>query len=352
MSDDRHSKTEQPTAKRQKEAGKKGGPPRSKEIAAAVSLLLAAAGLAWTGERIVTGLMELTRSTLGHLESMPVTNDNVYRLMLDSSWTFVRLMTPFFLVATLAGVVVAMGQGGITVSMERLALKTDRLNPLNGFKRLFKAEMAMEMAKSMVKIVIVAYVAYRAISTEADAIILLLGQDLQAVIAVLGRVSLRLLLHSCGVLLVLGALDYAWVKWRHLQELKMTKQEVKDEQKESEGDPKVKSRLRSLQFERARRRIVLVVPEADVIVTNPTHYAVALKYDPKRASAPVVLAKGVDHLALKIREIARQHKVMIVENRFLARELYAQVKENAEIPESLYVAVAEVLAYVYSLRQQ
>ena len=151
-------------------------------------------------------------------------------------------------------------------------------------------------------------------------------------------------------MLVLSALDLAFIKWRFIQSLKMTKQEVKEETKESEGDPQIKGKIRRMQFEQSRRRLKQVIPTADVIVTNPTHFAVALKYDRDKMGAPIVIAKGVDHMAQQIKAIARESKVMLVENRFLARELYAQVKEGQEIPEALYAAVAEVLAYVYSLK--
>jgi flagellar biosynthetic protein FlhB len=196
----------------------------------------------------------------------------------------------------------------------------------------------------------VAYVAYRTLRQETEGIVFLGGRDITEIIDSFGHIAFKLILHIGGILLVLGILDYFFVRWRFTQNIKMTKHEVKEESKETEGDPQIKRKMRSIHMERARRRYLQIIPTADVVITNPTHFAVALKYDRERMYAPVVIAKGADYLAQKIKEIARENKVMLVENRFLARELYAQVKEGEAIPEALYAAVAEVLAYVYGLK--
>jgi flagellar biosynthetic protein FlhB len=185
---------------------------------------------------------------------------------------------------------------------------------------------------------------------ELDSIIYLVESDVPGIMEFVGRLSLRLVLHISGIMLLLGVVDLFFVKWRHIQNLKMTKQEVKDEAKDMDGDPNIKGKIRQQRMAMYKRRLQSTIPKADVVITNPTHYAVALKYDKAEMSAPVVIAKGVDFLALRIKEIARENKVMLVENRFLARELYAQVKEGEEIPEALFAAVAEVLAYVYSIK--
>jgi flagellar biosynthetic protein FlhB len=185
---------------------------------------------------------------------------------------------------------------------------------------------------------------------EVSNVLFLTETDIQGLIEFVSHISFKIVLHTCGILLVLALLDFAFVKWRFIQNLKMTKQEVKDEHKESEGDPKVKGKIKRLQLEKAYRRLKQIIPTADVVVTNPTHFAVALKYDREKMAAPFVIAKGADHLAMRIKVLAKDNNVMLVENKFLARELYAQVKEGEEIPESLYVAVAELLAYVYSIK--
>jgi flagellar biosynthetic protein FlhB len=183
-----------------------------------------------------------------------------------------------------------------------------------------------------------------------DAIIFLVHGDFGSIVSYLGHITFKVVLNCCGTLFVLAVLDLAYVKWRFTDNLKMTKDEVKEEHKQMEGDPKIKGKIRQIQFAQARRRMRKIIPTADVVITNPTHFAVAIKYDREKMSAPVVIAKGVDHMAQQIKLIAKDHNVMLVENRFLARELYAEVDEGKEIPEKLYAAVAEVLAYVYSLR--
>jgi flagellar biosynthetic protein FlhB len=248
------------------------------------------------------------------------------------------------------GLVVSICQGGLSFSVEKISFNPGRLNPLSGLKKMFNADALAEIFKSILKLVIVAYVAYLTLRQETEGVIFLGGRGISEIVDSFGQIAYRLVLRIGGILLVLGILDYFFVRWRFTQNIKMTKHEVKEESKESEGDPQVKGKMRSIHVQRARKRYMQIIPTADVVITNPTHYAVALKYDRNRMYAPVVIAKGADYLAQKIKEIAKENKVMLVENRFLARELYAQVKEGAEIPEALYAAVAEVLAYVYGLK--
>jgi flagellar biosynthesis protein FlhB len=243
-----------------------------------------------------------------------------------------------------------MGQGGISISSERLKFDITKLNPVQGMGKLFKKDSIFEVAKSFVKLAIVGYMAYKILTEELDGIIFLVDQDLSGILEFIGHIAFKIVLHTCGVLIVLAVIDLAFVKWRFLDNLKMTKQEVKDEHKNAEGDPAIKSKLKQKQFQMARRRMRQIVPTADVVVTNPTHYAVALKYDRMKNAAPVVIFKGVDQMALQIKILARENNVMLVENRFLARELFSEVDEGQEIPESLFAAVAEILAYVYSLK--
>jgi flagellar biosynthetic protein FlhB len=193
--------------------------------------------------------------------------------------------------------------------------------------------------------------AYKILTEEMENIIFLVDSDLPGILAFIGHLSFKIVLHTCGVLIILAVIDLAFVKWRFLDNLKMTKQEVKDEQKNSEGDPAVKGKLKQKQFQMARRRMRQIVPTADVVITNPTHFAVALKYDRTRMAAPIVVFKGMDEIAQQIKIVARENKITLVENRFLARELYANVDEGQEIPERLYAAVAEILAYVYGLKK-
>jgi len=260
------------------------------------------------------------------------------------------ILAPFMLMVMFAGLASTIVQGGVSLSSERILPKLDKLNPVTGAQRFFRKEALVESVKSFVKIIIVGFVAYRILKDEVYNILYLTETDMNGILDFVGHISFKLVLHSCGMLLILALLDLAFVKWQFIQNLKMTKQEVKDEHKNAEGDPQVKGKIKRMQFEKAFRRLKQIIPTADVVVTNPTHFAVALKYDRERMAAPIVLAKGADNLAMRIKSLAKENNIMLVENRFLARELHAQVKEGEEIPESLYVAVAELLAYVYGLK--
>ncbi len=351
MSDvDKQSKTEQPTGKRRSDAEKKSGPPRSRELTSTLALFSAFLFLYWGGGAMAARIKEFCRDFLGNAGTYTLTQASVHELMLKTVGTLAYALGPFLLAMVTAGIAVSIGQGGWSFNTSRLSFNPGRLNPVGGAKKMFNFDALAETGKSFVKLAIVAYVAYHTLRGEADEVLFLGDHSLTEIIEYFGRLAFRLVVHLLGTLLVLGVLDYLFVRWRFTQNIKMTKQEVKEEHRESEGDPQVKRRMRGIQMERARKRYTRIIPEADVVITNPTHYAVALKYDRSRNSAPVVIAKGADYLAQKIKEIARKNNVMLVENRFLARELFAQVKEGQEIPETLYAAVAEVLAYVYGLQ--
>jgi flagellar biosynthetic protein FlhB len=291
------------------------------------------------------------RDIFGGLATSDISYAGAHTLMIKQFGYIGVMLAPFLLIVAVAGLAVEMSQGGVVLSSEKLKFDLGKLNPLQGVKRLFNKDSLFEVAKSFLKLVIVGYMSYKILTEEINGIIYLVDQDLQGILAFIGHISFKIVLHTCGVLIVLAVLDLAFVKWRFLDNLKMTKQEVKDENKNSEGDPQIKSKLKQKQFQMARRRMRQIIPSADVVVTNPTHYAVALKYDRFRMGAPVVLFKGVDEIALQIKIVARESNVTLVENRFLARELYSQVEEGGEIPEGLYAAVAEILAYVYSLKK-
>ena len=348
---DKHSKTEQPTDKRIQESREKGNIPSSQDFAATIGLAVAFIALYTMGNFMFAALKNCIREILGNLAANEVTQAGIYTLMLKMFSTVGMVLAPFMLVVIVAGVTTSVAQaGGITISGEALSFKFDKLNPIKGMSKFFNKQSAFQIFKSFIKILIVGYMAYKILRDEVDGIIFLADGDIQGIINFVGHISFKLVLHTCGVLLILSILDLAFVKWQFIENLKMTKQEVKDEHKNMEGDPQIKGRIRQMQLERSRRRLRKIIPTADVIITNPTHYAIALKYDREKMAAPMVIAKGVDFLAQKIKEMARESKIMLVENRPLARELYGQVNEGEEIPEALYAAVAEVLAYVYSLK--
>jgi flagellar biosynthetic protein FlhB len=349
MSEDKHSKTEKPTAKKLEDAKKKGVP-HSRDLTSVVTLIAAIVALYNTGGYMFSTLKQTCGEILGGVGTYPVTDAGVHSLMIKLMGVMLSVLGPFMLIVIVAGLVATMAQVGFSIHSERLEFSFDRLNPVANFGKLFNKDSLVEVVKAILKIAIVGYMAYKILRDEMDSIIYLVESDLGGILEFVKHIAFKLVLHTCGVLLILGVLDLVFVKWRFIERLKMTKQEVKDEHKESEGDPKIKGKIRQMQFQQAQRRLRKIIPTADVVITNPTHYAVALKYDRQSMAAPVVIAKGVDEMAQQIKQIARENSVMLVENRFLARELHAQVQENEQIPESLYAAVAEVLAYVYSLK--
>ena len=348
--DDKHSKTEKPTGKKISDAKSKGKVPRSREMTSAISLIAAMTALYATSGMILTTMKRDMREIFGGLASIDVSYAGAHSMMIKQFGYIALILAPFVIIVAAAGVLVEMSQGGITISSEKLKLDLGKLNPISGMSKLFNKDSLFEVAKSFMKLAIVSYMAYKVLTEEMEGIIYLVDRDLSGILDFIGHLAFKIVLHTCGVLIVLAVLDLAFVKWRFLDNLKMTKQEVKDEHKNAEGDPAVKGKLKQKQFQMARRRMRQIIPTADVVVTNPTHYAVALKYDRTRNAAPQVLFKGVDLMALQIKIVARENNVMLVENRFLARELYSQVEEGAEIPEGLFAAVAEILAYVYSLK--
>ncbi|WP_224983758.1 flagellar biosynthesis protein FlhB [Geomonas agri] len=352
MSDDKHSKTEKPTSKKISDAKSKGNVARSREMTSAVTLIAAMVALYASSGIMLKTLQGTMRDIFGGLATMEITPAGVHHLMIKEFANLGIMLTPFMLVCLVAGLGVEISQGGVNLSSEKLKFDLGRLNPVQGVGRLFNKDSLFEVAKSFIKMAIVGYMAYKILAEEMEGIIFLVDQDLQGILQFIGHIAFKIVLHTCGVLIILAVLDLAFVKWRFIDNLKMTKQEVKDEHKNTEGDPAIKGKQRQKAFQMARRRMRQIIPTADVVVTNPTHYAVALKYDRFKMSAPVVLFKGIDQMALQMKIVARENNVTLVENRFLARELYAQVEEGYEIPEGLFAAVAEILAYVYSLKKR
>lgn len=288
-------------------------------------------------------------STMGGFE---LTESNMYILSLKLFALIFMLLAPLVITVIVTAIMsnIIQDNGQFDFHTERLAFDITRLNPINGLGKLFNRDSLMEMVKSFLKLLVVGYITYRVMKDESQNIAFLAEADIETIISYGGHIAFDIVTHACGVLIVLGVLDLIYVKWRYIDNLKMTKQEVKQETKEHDLPPEIKGKIKKMQFQMARRRMIKIVPTADVVITNPTHYAVALRYERERMLAPIVIAKGADVMAQAIKKIAREHKVILVENRFLARELYDQVKENEPIPESLYAAVAEVLAYVYRLK--
>ncbi len=324
----------------------------SQMLTSSLTLLVGIVSLYVFGSFMMDGLKENAVKIFSTMGKFQLTESNLYILMLKLFGTIVLLLTPLIvtIIATSTLSSVIQDGGRLEFRMSRLTVDFSKISPMSGFKRLFNKDALVEMLKSLLKLLVVGWIAYRVIQDEMQNITFLAEANIETIFSFVGHVSFKIVTHTCGIMLVLGVLDMMYVKWRYMENLKMTKQEVKDERKDSDGNPEIKNKIKSMQYQMARRRMVKIVPLADVVITNPTHYAVALKYDRQKMIAPLVLVKGVDVMAEAIKKIAREHQITLVENRFLARELYDQVKENEPIPEALYAAVAEVLAYVYKLK--
>ena len=349
-------KTEPATQKKLDDARKEGKVAKSKDLTQGIDLLvlflLIKIFVSYMGGRF----MSLFDSTLGRMaEFMSVNQKEVsmaaFSTVLNNAiLELFLLIWPFLVFGFVITFIVTVYQVGWKVTAKPMEPKLSKFNPINGFKRIFSKDSLFELLKSIVKVGVIAYVAYTNIVDEADNLFILYEIDLNQAIALVGNIIIDFGIEISVVFIVIGLVDYIYQKWKFGEDMKMTKQEVKDEYKNTEGDPQIKGRIRQKMREASQRRMMQDVPKADVVITNPTHFAVAIKYDAEVSKAPVVVAKGEDYLAQKIKEVARENHVEIVENKPLARMLYHNVYIGAEIPPELYQAVAEVLAMVYHMK--
>jgi len=262
------------------------------------------------------------------------------------------ILSPILIAMVATGLVVNFAQVGFYITPEPLQPKLEKLNVIKGLKKLFAMRSLVELIRNILKLVTIGWIAYTAIMSESKHFVTAIDSDVLTLLAFIGKAAFRIGIKTALAFLVLSALDYAYQKWEFEKGIKMSKQEIKDELKQYEGSPLTKSRVRRVQQQLSRMRQAREIPKADVVITNPTHLAVALKYDPDNMGAPTVLAKGARLLAEKIKKIAREHNVPVVENKPLARALYQAVEVGGEIPGHLYKAVAEILAHVYRLKNQ
>ncbi|HEX9653234.1 MAG TPA: flagellar biosynthesis protein FlhB [bacterium] len=345
-------KTEQPTGRRLQETREKGQVAKSAELNSALILITGIMMLYFTGGTILSQLLDQFKIVYGDLNGMSREVTSVQSLMSAGLKPFVAVVAPLLIVLTIVAIGSNVAQFGFLFTTEPLLPKFDKLNPLAGFKRLFSARALVELLKSIFKLVIVGGIAYSTLLKQSDRYLLLLDESVGEILYFTGAVVYQLTIRISGALLVMALFDFYYQKWQHKKDLMMTKEEVKEEAKQMEGDPLVKSAIRSLQMTRARQRMMGSVPEADVVITNPTHLAVAMKYDVEKMNAPVILAKGARLLAARIREIAQRHGIPIVENKPLAQSLYKIGEPGKEIPVELFHAVAEVFAHVYQMRNR
>lgn len=343
-------KTEEPTAKKRADAKKKGQVGKSQEINAAFVMMAGFVILYNLGGNALQEIMTYSSSIFGHLV-METDEESVMQLFISIIIVLAKTSLPMMVFIMIIGLAVNFFQVGLNFNTEAIGFKPDKLNPINGFGRIFSKRSLVELVKSIIKIVVIVFFIYDYMVAEIlqmpKLIFLELGEATDKISSVIFMLAFKIL----GVFFVMAAADLYYQKWQTTQDLKMSKQDIKDEFKQTEGDPQIKGKIKSKQRQMAMARMMQEVPQADVIVTNPTHFAVAMSYKPGMA-APIVVAKGQDHVAQRIKEIAREHKVPIVENKPLARALFAAVEIGDSIPQELYKAVAEVLAYVYKLKNK
>ena len=349
--DSSQEKTEQPTPKKLREAQQKGQVPRSRELNSMSVMVLGAAGLLMMGGFMLGSLSELMSSgfTLSRAELFDT--QSIFSRLSNAVFDALGAIAPFLALMTVVAILTPLMLGGWSFSLDQISPKAERLNPLSGLKRIFSAKGLMELVKALAKFLVVGSVAVFFMWSQMDEF-LNLGREpfLQGLAHAAWLFGLSFLVISMGLVLI-AAIDVPFQLWDHSNKLKMTLQEVRDEMKETEGRPEVKSKVRALQQEMAQRRMMEDVPTADVIITNPTHYSVALKYDPENMAVPVIVAMGKDLIAFRIREIAKENDVEIFEAPPLARSLFAHGKIGQEIPSQLYFAVAQVLAFVFQLHK-
>lgn len=351
-------KTEEATPKRKTDARKKGQVAKSKELGTAFLLLTFFLVIKLYIGTLGMNFLELFAKVYERMPQMIGTENGEVSTLLFSQLLnecikrFILMMLPFFLSACAVAVIVDLIQVKWKPTREPLKPKFSKLNPVKGFSKFFKKEKLMELLKSVIKLFLVGYLAYSTLRDQLGLILLLPDMALINALGSLGDVIVSLGIRISIFYLIFGFADYVYEHHKFKEDLKMTKQEVKDEMKNSEGDPKIKSQQRRRMMQASRRRMMNALPQADVVITNPTHFAVALKYDLDVCPAPYVIAKGADFLAAKMKETAREHQIEIVENKPLARMLYYNVDVDTAIPPELYQVVAEILAAVYKTKNK
>ncbi|MGN1392625.1 MAG: flagellar biosynthesis protein FlhB [Succinivibrionaceae bacterium] len=348
---DGQEKTEQPTDKRIEDSRKKGQIARSKELATFLVLISGVCGLWLVSSLLYKSLVKIIKKSFVFSKSEAFDVTYMERLLLDHLSSVAIPMIALFAIVLVMAFIGSIGVGGMNFSSEAMMPKFNKLNPMNGIKRVFSSNSVIELVKSILKITLIGSICYGLISVSIEHILSFSTMEVTYAMADAISTMFWILLCIVCAMIPIIAIDAPYQLWHHKEQLKMTKQEVKEEFKNQEGNPQVKSQIRNMMRQLINRRMMQKVPEADVVVTNPTHYAVALKYETDGNTAPLVVAKGVDEIAEKIKEIAKESNVMIIPAPPLARALYYTTDFDEEIPRGLFAAVAQVLAYVFQMKQ-
>lgn len=349
MADD--DKTEDPTAKRQEESREKGQLGKSQDLAAAI-VMATAIGFLYTYGYTLTDLhMHAGTSIFSNFHQIDINPDSVGAQAKDAFFFVLKGVIPFLLVLFVGAILANITQFGLILTFKTIIPDFNKINPIKGLQQKFSLKTVVMALMNTGKTVLIATITYLVLSRFWIPIFRLSGENTRQSYLIFLDAFFHLAFYTVLAILILAIIDYAYQKWQNIQSMKMSKQEVKDEMKNMDGDPKVKQKRRQIQMQMSRQRMMKDVQDADVVITNPTHLSIAVKYDEATMRAPIVVAKGADLLALRIREIAKEHRVPIVENKPLARSIYKTVEIGEPIPQKLFKAVAEILAYVYNLKK-
>lgn len=351
MADSDQERTEAATGKRRQDFRNKGQVAQSKEVSTAALMLSSLLLWVFYARSFWGDLHDLVENFLRMLANFEVTPLTVLNLLWEMVAVLAGLLWPVFFLTLVVGFFASFLQVGPLFAMKAFEPDIKKFNPITGMARLVSKRSAVELVKSLAKVSLIGAVAYKTVSNEFATALTLVNLDLVQTLLFLAQTAFLVMAKTCGILILLAVIDFAYSRWEMEEKMKMTKQEVKEEFKETEGDPQLKARIRSTQQQMARKRMMAEVPQADVVITNPTHLSVAITYNREEMDAPKIVAMGADHLAFRIREIAREHQVPIVENKPVARALY-KLEVGDEVPEEMFKAVAEILAYVYNLKKR
>ncbi|SET43275.1 flagellar biosynthesis protein FlhB [Paenibacillus sp. NFR01] len=343
-------KTEKATPKKRQDARKKGQVAKSQDLSGSVVLLAAVISLVAFGGFMKERFMKLFTDVLQNRMTMSVTPENITKMFNQYGLQILLLLAPLMVITFVLAIVANVAQVGFMATGQGVTPKFSKINPIKGFKNIFSMRSFVEFLKSILKLVIIAYLVYSTLWGQKQNFASLSHVSAEATFRFAAKMTVNLGIKIGAALFIMAVLDYMYQRYEHEKSLKMSKQEIKDEYKKMEGDPLIKGKIRERQRRMAMQRMMSEVPKADVIITNPTHFAVALKYDGSKMEAPQIIAKGQDYVALRIRELAKEHGVVTMENKPLARALFQRTEIGDVVPADLFQAVAEVLAYVYKLR--
>ncbi|WP_377887353.1 flagellar biosynthesis protein FlhB [Alkalihalobacillus sp. R86527] len=343
-------KTEKATPQKKQDSRKKGQIARSAEIPSALMMIGVFLFMSFIGGWMVESLQSMIRGNIMRIPEWELTEKNLDLMMKENVWQAALIAAPLMGISLVMGVIGNYMQVGFLVATDPLKAKLERINPLKGAKRIFSARTLVELLKSLIKITFISSVTFIVLWRKREEMMVISQISMGDAIGLIGSLIIQTGLAVAILLLFLSILDYVYQKYDFEKNIRMSKQDIKDEHKKSEGDPLIKSRIKEKQRELGMNRMISEIPKADVVITNPTHFAVALRYDPEEMDVPTVVAKGMDFVAQKIKETAKDHDIVMSENVPLARALYHQVDIGEGVPEDLFKAVAEVLAYVYSIK--